>query len=315
LDIMNELENARKPRHPVRVVARMTGLSAHVLRAWERRYAVVEPTRTEGGQRLYSDKDVRRLRLLREATQAGHPISRLVPLSDLELAELAGSQSSGGGAAGTQSTRTEQLRAEMIQHAQQLDARRLQAALTRAAATMRASEFVAEIAAPMLKTVGERWHKGEMRPLEEHIVSVGVRRVLLYLMDMFDPDPAAPTIVIGTLSDELHEFGAMMAGVIAAEEGWRVVFLGPSLPAEEIAAAAIRSNARVTAISTIYSPAVDRTLASLTQLGERLRGRSQLITGGTALEPHAARIGELGGRHVNDFDELRMLVRVEHNAA
>lgn len=312
---MNELESARKPRHPVRVVTRLTGLSAHVLRAWERRYGVVEPVRTDGGQRLYSDKDVRRLKLLRDATVAGHPISRLVPLSDLELAELANAAIVATAQPASQSSQTEQLRMEMMDYAQALDARRLQSSLTRAAAAMRASEFVSEIAAPLLKTVGDRWHKGELRPLEEHVVSVGVRRVLLYLMDMFDPDPSAPTIVIGTLSDELHEFGAMMAGVIAAEEGWRVMFLGPSLPAEEIAAASIRSQARVTAISTLYSPAVDRTLSSLAILGERLRGRSQLITGGAALDPHAARISDMGGRHVNTFDELRKLVRVEHNAA
>jgi MerR family transcriptional regulator, light-induced transcriptional regulator len=312
---MNDLDNARKPRHPVRVVARLTGLSAHVLRAWERRYSVVEPVRTEGGQRLYSDKDVRRLKLLRDATAAGHPISRLVTLTDVELSELAGARVVAAGVMATHVPQTELLRNEMIQHAQQLDARRLQSALTRAAATMRASEFVSEVAAPMLKTVGERWHKGEMRPLEEHIVSLGVRRVLLYLMDMFDADPEAPTMVIGTLSDELHEFGAMMAGVVAAEEGWQVVLLGASLPAQEIAAAALRCDARITAISTIYSPAVDKTLSSLAMLHDRLSGGSTLITGGHALDAHAARIADLGGRHVSNFDDLRALMRVEHSAA
>lgn len=313
---MNDVENARKPRHPVRVVARLTGLSAHVLRAWERRYGVVEPVRTEGGQRLYSDRDVRRLRLLREATAAGHAISRLVALSDVELTELAGPRTDvPRGISAQPLASTEQLRVEMIEHAQQLDARRLQSALTRAAATMRASDFVSEVAAPMLTSVGERWHQGEMRPLEEHIVSLGVRRVLLYLMDMFEPDAAAPTMVIGTLSDELHEFGAMMAGVVAAEEGWRVVLLGASLPPEEIAAAAIRSNARITGISTIYSPAIDRTLSSLARLTELLRGRSTVITGGHALDAHAARIADAGGRHVTNFDEMRALVRIEHSAA
>ena len=59
------------PRHPVRVVAQRTGLSSHVLRAWERRYGVVAPHRTEGGQRLYSDADIERLSLLRTLTAAG----------------------------------------------------------------------------------------------------------------------------------------------------------------------------------------------------------------------------------------------------
>ena len=313
---MNELESARKPRHPVRVVSRLTGLSAHVLRAWERRYAVVEPVRTEGGQRLYSDRDVRRLRMLREATAAGHAISRLVSLTDLELAELANRGAGASTAAVLPNLpQVDQLRAEIVQHAQQIDARRLQTSLTRAAAVMRASEFISQLAVPILRTIGDRWHQGELRPLEEHVMSVGIRRTLLYLMDMFDPGNSAPTMVIGTLSDELHEFGAMMTGVIAAEEGWRVVFLGPSLPADEVAAASLRSNARITAISTIYSPAIDKTLASLAKLNDQLKGRSTLITGGHALDVHAGRIGELGARHITGYEELRELVRLEYSAA
>jgi MerR family transcriptional regulator, light-induced transcriptional regulator len=315
---MNEGENARKPRHPVRVVARLTGLSAHVLRAWERRYAVVEPVRTEGGQRLYSDKDVRRLRLLRDATAAGHPISRLVNLSDVELTELASARASAvpsAALAGPQPPQLEQLRAEIIQHAQQIDARRLQTTLTRAAAAMRASEFVSQLAVPVLRTVGERWHQGQMRPLEEHIMSVGIRRALLYLLDMFDPAPDAPTMVIGTLTDEFHEFGALMAGVVAAEEGWRVVLLGTSLPAAEIVAAAQRANARVAAISTVYSPAVDKTLAGVGVLAQQLSGTTEVITGGYALNAHAQRIADLGARHILDFEELRTMARIEYSAA
>jgi MerR family transcriptional regulator, light-induced transcriptional regulator len=312
---MTEAENARKPRHPVRVVSRLTGLSAHVLRAWERRYAVVEPVRTEGGQRLYSDRDVRRLKMLRDATAAGHPISRLVELSDLELTQLGSGRTDAAPPSLARLPQLDQLREELIQHAQAIDARRLQSGLTRAAALMRASEFITQLAVPILRTVGERWHLGEMRPLEEHIMSVSMRRTLLYLTDMFEPMEGAPTMVIGTLSDDLHEFGAMMAGVVAAEEGWRAIFLGSSLPAEEVAAASIRCNARVTAISTIYSPAIDKTLASLATLNEQLRGRSRLLTGGNALDAHADRIEELGGRHITDYDVFRELARLEYSAA
>src|SRR5512143_2420604 len=77
------------PRHPIRVVAQRTGLSGHVLRAWERRYHVVEPTRSEGGQRLYSEADIERLLLLRRLTEAGGAISQLAHLPSSELRRLA----------------------------------------------------------------------------------------------------------------------------------------------------------------------------------------------------------------------------------
>lgn len=308
-------QSARIPKHPVRVVARMTGLTPHVLRAWERRYAVVEPVRTEGGQRLYTDRDVRRLRMLQEATAAGHSISRLVTLSEAELADLIESRSAGTESenAGAGISGGDALHAEIIQAASLLDARRLQAALTRAAIAMRASEFIDRVAQPLLSSLGERWQQGGLRPLEEHIVSVGVRRVLLWLMDMFDPAPGAPAIVFGTMPDELHEFGAMMAGVIAAEERWRVIFLGPSLPAEEIAAAALRSNARITAVSTVYSPAVHESIESIQELTKLLDGKCTVITGGRALAPHAERIEAFGARYIYKFDDLRALLRLEQS--
>ena len=76
------------PRHPIRVVAQRTGLSPATLRAWERRYQVVEPGRSAGGQRLYSDRDVERLRRLHQLTEAGRPISLVASLPDEALEEL-----------------------------------------------------------------------------------------------------------------------------------------------------------------------------------------------------------------------------------
>src|SRR5687768_5112132 len=75
--------------HPIGVVAKRTGISLHVLRAWERRYGVVEPVRTAGGQRLYTDAHIERLRLLRVVTDAGRNISHVVSLPDRELRALA----------------------------------------------------------------------------------------------------------------------------------------------------------------------------------------------------------------------------------
>jgi DNA-binding transcriptional MerR regulator len=66
---------SNEPTYSLGAVARLTGLSPHVLRAWERRYGAVRPLRTPGGTRLYRESDVARLRQLRAAVQAGHSIS------------------------------------------------------------------------------------------------------------------------------------------------------------------------------------------------------------------------------------------------
>src|SRR5687768_11395483 len=75
-------------RHPIAVVSERTGLSQDILRVWERRYGAVSPTRTESGERLYSDADVARLRLLDAAVAAGRRISRVATLSTTELEAL-----------------------------------------------------------------------------------------------------------------------------------------------------------------------------------------------------------------------------------
>src|SRR6185503_12429727 len=78
------------PRHPVRLTALRTGLTPHTLRAWERRHHVVAPARSSGGQRLYSDLDVQRLRLLRRLTEQGHSIGQLAKAALVDLERMVG---------------------------------------------------------------------------------------------------------------------------------------------------------------------------------------------------------------------------------
>ncbi|MEQ9569536.1 MAG: MerR family transcriptional regulator, partial [Longimicrobiales bacterium] len=85
---MNSPSSSREARHPIRVVASRTGLTPTLLRAWERRYGVVEPGRSDGGQRLYSDDDIERLVLLKRATDAGRAIRLVADLTVDELRDL-----------------------------------------------------------------------------------------------------------------------------------------------------------------------------------------------------------------------------------
>src|SRR5215213_10020898 len=74
--------------HPIQIVTRRTGVSADVLRVWEKRYAVVTPVRSASGRRLYSDADIERLRLLVQATRSGRAIGQVAALPTSALVEL-----------------------------------------------------------------------------------------------------------------------------------------------------------------------------------------------------------------------------------
>src|SRR5829696_7924106 len=124
------------PQHPVRLVANLTGLSPHVLRAWERRYGVVAPHRSQGGQRLYSDQDVERLRRLRLLTAKGHSISRIATLSLPELERLEAEAPPAPAMApdgAVESSAAAELVAEALRAVRELDADALQGVLQRAA--------------------------------------------------------------------------------------------------------------------------------------------------------------------------------------
>ena len=138
---MNELT---KPRHPIRVVAQRTGLSTPVLRAWERRYSVVIPSRSNGGQRLYSDADIRRLQLLATAVDGGRSIGLIAALEPPQLDALIDEdrqipiQPVGGGAVAPDTERV----TLALEHIKQMRTDALEQLLMRSAVEMRPHELV-----------------------------------------------------------------------------------------------------------------------------------------------------------------------------
>ncbi len=301
---MTSDDRREAPRHPMGVVVQRTGLTSHVLRAWERRYGAVEPGRTEGGQRLYSDADVMRLRLLRRATEGGRSIGSVAGLPTEELVELVG-EDAGAAESGAGVDQAEYL-AACLEAADRLDAQTLRAHLMRAVVKLSAPVFVTAVVGPLLHRVGELWERGELRPAQEHVVSTAVRQVLDWLLGRFEAAEDAPLMVAGTPSGELHEFGAMLAAVVAADAGWRVLYLGPSLPAEEIAAAADRSGAAVVAVSVVDGEDrdLDRAGEELEALRAALPEGVLLVAGGRRSE----RVAPEGVTLVSDLDSLRQVL-------
>lgn len=245
---MAETASRDAPRHSMGVVVQRTGLTSHAIRAWERRYGAVDPARTEGGQRLYTDAQVLRLRLLKRATEGGHAISTVASLGTEALAAMVGEDAGGDGDHGA--GRGAYL-SECLAAAERLDAQALRESLMRAVVSLSAPVFVQELVGPLLQRVGELWEKGQMQPAHEHVVSTAVRQTLDWLLGRYEAPRSAPVLVASTLQGDLHEFGAMLAAVVAADVGWRVLYLGPSLPASEIAMAAERSGAAVVAVSIV----------------------------------------------------------------
>ena len=307
-------------RHPIRVVTRRTGLTAAALRAWERRYGAVEPGRTDGGQRLYSDEDIERLTLLRRAVAGGRSISHVarLPLEELEhlIEEDAASGLVGARdeevaheAASFQgelaSARSGVFLEQAMEAAKAMDARELELILTRGAMALSTPTLVDEVMVPLLRRIGLLWARGEMGPATEHMTSAVVRRFLDWVLSVQGNGTRASFMVVATPSGQVHEFGALLAGVAAATQGWRVLVLGPDLPGEDIGEAVVKSGANAVALSALLPGEPRRLERELRGLRKVVGDGIQVMIGGSGAAEILPALGELGVFYFPDLPAFR----------
>jgi DNA-binding transcriptional MerR regulator len=261
--------SAREMTYPLRSAARLTGLSPELLRAWERRYGVVEPLRTPGGTRRYRASDLERLRLLKAATDAGHRIGSLSGLSNPELEQL-----------GSPSETPPRDRLEEILGAlDALDAAEAQRLLALQLSALGAARFVREVAIPLVREIGERWAGRRMRIASEHLATAVLRALLGSALQPGVRALRGARIVFATLADERHELGLLMAALVAMGAGANPVYLGPELPVEDLLYAVERSGASALALS-IVSASASQSSAPLAALRAGLPADVHLWIGG-----------------------------------
>lgn len=304
--------------HPVRVVSQRTGLSPDVLRAWEKRYSVVQPHRSTGGQRLYTDADLERLSLLARAIAGGRNIGQISDLSLHELEDLITADETER-ANSSRTSHGRQLRASCflslaMNAVASLDMFELEEVLRRA--TMHLSTVVAidDVIVPLLHEVGKKWATGEITPAHEHLGSVAVRRVLAWMQGSAVVPANAPVAVVGTPADQRHELGAKIVATTTSYESWKVVYVGSDLPVESIAIAAKQSGARLIALSLIYPYNCPHMLEQLRAIREMVPPEVLIVTGGKGAQTQRDVIAAYGIRVLADLPEYRILLRSLHPA-
>lgn len=298
-----------QPRHPIRVVAHRTGLTAATLRAWERRYGVVEPGRSEGGQRLYSDADVDRLARLKELTDAGRPISMVAELSDAEARALVTEDREAEVAPAPQPAPPgDAALDEAFARVEAMDAEALEAVLRRAAVRTGGIGFLERVVTPLFHRVGSAWADGDLGPAQEHLAIGVVERILLWLTDSGSPGPEAPVVVVATLPGERHGLGARLAAATASLSGWRVVDLGVDLPPDEIVRAARRRHAEAVAISLVNPAVAGAAGAALAAVRGGLPDRVRVIVGGSAVGALDAGAVPPGVQRVQGLSEFQAVL-------
>lgn len=298
-------------KYPIKVVSKKTGISLHVIRAWEKRYQAVIPERTETNRRLYSEDDIYKLQLLKVATRNGYSIGNIAGLSISELESLVDmtvqqeSTSEEHQAANPDRSAPATYLNRCLNSIFNFDANQLEYHLQQAAVALSQPLLIDQVLKPLIEQIGALWHDGKIRVMHEHMATAIITNFISNLRKNYRHSPGAPAIVITTPLGQVHEIGAQLAALIAAGAGWVPVYLGASIPAEEIAAAVQISGSRAVGLSIVYPDEDPFIREEIEKLRRLLPQRVTIILGGRMAMHYGAKYKTDGVRVISDLDEFR----------
>lgn len=255
-------------------LARRTGVNPALLRAWERRYGLIEPERTPGGFRLYSEGDERRVRAMVENIAGGLAAAEAARLALDEVSDTATASATGA-------------EPELLAALLAFDETAAHAALDRLLAEYSRETVLVEHVLPVLRDLGESWAGGQVTVAQEHFASGLLRGRLLGLARGWDGG-AGPRAILGCPPGELHDLGLVAFGLLLRELGWRITMVGADTPLETLRSAVIALRPDVVVLA---ATAEDRFVDATTEIAA-LADVSRVVIGGAgATENAAARAG------------------------
>jgi methanogenic corrinoid protein MtbC1 len=184
------------------------------------------------------------------------------------------------------------------------DARALEQGLKHAETALGAQGMLQRVAAPLAQTIGSLWREGTITSAHEHFASSVLRTHLAQAARPIAGGANEPVLIVATPAGQLHELGALLVGALAANLGWHVTYLGASLPAPEIAGAALQDRARAVALSLVYPEDDPRMEGELTRLRELLPPEVKLLVGGRAMGAYRATLAKIGAQQAKDLGHL-----------
>lgn len=309
-------------------LSRACGIPAETLRTWERRYGFPAPVRTQSGHRRYPFQTLDRLQLVTRALSHGHRAAVVLPAEVDTLLQLVDAERVGGStpaaagseqgaAAGPGSERGAAAEAgredeprvihdRLVEHVLRFEGRAFERELRRGWAVLGGMRFIAECAAPLLVTVGDRWAAGELSVANEHFCSERLRDFLVLQWRPLADAATGPEVVLATPPGERHVLGLQLAAAALALHNVRIVFLGADAPPRDIGHAVREHGCRHVVVSASSSLDEQSCKRFFEELGECLPRNVELLVGGRGV---AAVAQEPGMRKLTSFRALADVFR------
>jgi DNA-binding transcriptional MerR regulator len=216
--------------------ARRVGVTPELLRAWEQRYGLLQPIRSDGGYRLYTRHDAERVARMRRGLDDG--------LSAAESARLALTEARPAGGL------LDDARLRLLAAVRAYDEAALHAVLDEAFAGFALETVVGDLLLPTLREIGDAWERGELEIGQEHFATNLVRERLLSLARLWGRG-GGPRAVLACPPGERHDIGVIAFGLLLRSHGWRILFLGADTPVPTIEAAVEATDPELVVVASI----------------------------------------------------------------
>ena len=253
--------------------SRRAGVSPELLRAWERRYGLLQPVRSQGGFRLYTADDAERVRRMRRGLEEGLSAAEAARRALTEVRPVEGL--------------LDDARRRLLAAVSVYDEAAMHAVVDEALAGFALETVLGELILPALRELGERWQLGELEVAQEHFASNLVRERLLGLARLWGRG-VGPLAILSCAPGERHDIGLIAFGLLLRSHGWRILFLGADTPVETLERAVASNPARLVVVASADAPRLEAERAGL----RRLAGAAPLVLSGPgASEELCAELG------------------------
>jgi len=273
-------------------LSRLTGISTHTLRMWEKRYGTPEAQRLPSGHRRYPREEVPRLRAIAKALESGYRAGKVVCGTLEELQNLLGlniplASKDPHEADSPNDPLAEASRGTVVERwveaVHQYDEGCLERGFHEEWGRHGPLNFVLSYAGPFIQRIGQGWSAGELTIAQEHFASERLSDFLSGKWRTLNARKGGPTIVLTTLPGESHRLGLLMCAAVTSLTDYKIVYLGTSLPVGDILSTVKKCEAKILAVSVSSSMSRAESENLLMQIQQGLGKTVTLIVGGAGV--------------------------------
>lgn len=287
--------------YPIRTISELTGVPTTTLRAWERRYGLLKPSRTAKGHRLYSGEDIDLIKEIVKLLKSNHTISEAIRIiRNPELNTLDSSEADDHWAFYQQ---------RMLKSIENFSEQNLDTTYNEVLSIYPIDMVTEQVIIPVLRELGDRWQARETGIAEEHFFSAFLRNKLGARLHHESHRSRGSKILVSCLPGEHHELGILLFCIAAISHGYQILYLGTDMPPAQLSKVVARTSVSAVLLSGTNVSLMQDDVAQ--ELKKSIRSiEIPFMFGGEFSEAHKEKLESLGG-FVLGSDHVRAIERME----